>query len=55
MPQPKSVRRWRQGVPGDLLIAKSAEAENPGTTQHKPTQRAQSARNAARRESGPAI
>jgi hypothetical protein len=44
MPHRKSGCRWRQGYPAGLSIAKSAEAENAGATQHSPKQRSQSAR-----------
>ena len=44
MPQRKPDRRFGQGCPAGLSIAKSADAENPGATQHNPKQRAQSAR-----------
>ncbi len=44
MPQRKSGPRWRQGWPAGLSMAKSAEREKAGTTQHSPAHRAQSAR-----------
>src|SRR5260370_34181155 len=48
MPQRKSDCRFGQGCPASLLIAKSAEAEKAGTTQHSPKQRSQSARRLGR-------
>jgi hypothetical protein len=48
MPQRKSVCRWGQACPAGLLIAKSAEAEKAGATQHSPKQRSQSARRVRR-------
>src|SRR5215468_1284295 len=44
MPHRKSARRWGQGCPAGLSIAKSADAENAGATQHSPKHRPQSAR-----------
>jgi len=38
MEQRKSGRRFGQGCPASFSIAKSAEAENAGTTQHSPKQ-----------------
>ena len=48
MPQRKSARRFGQGCPAGLSMAKSAEAANAGATQHNPKQRAQSARRSSR-------
>ncbi|HEY8787911.1 MAG TPA: hypothetical protein VIM10_02060 [Actinopolymorphaceae bacterium] len=42
MPQPKSVARLGQAVRAGLSMAKSADRENAGTTQHKAKQREQS-------------
>src|SRR5215467_449526 len=47
--QRKSALRFGQGCPAGLSIANSAEAENADPTQHSAAQRAQSARNSARR------
>src|SRR5450759_1856944 len=44
MPQRKSGRRLGQGCPASLSMAKSAEAEKAGATQHSPKQRSHSAR-----------
>src|SRR5262245_56198149 len=44
MAQRKSGCRWGQACPASLSIAKSAEAEKAGATQHSPKQRSQSAR-----------
>ncbi|WP_462166984.1 hypothetical protein [Frankia sp. AiPs1] len=46
--QVESTARCRQGTPGALLIGKSADTANPGTTQHSPAHRPQSARNRSR-------
>src|SRR5450759_1371108 len=51
MPQRKSGRRLGQGCPASLSMAKSAEAEKAGATQHSPRQRSQSARRLRRRTS----
>src|ERR1019366_5547624 len=48
MPQRESVCRWGQACPAGLLIAKSAEAEKAGATQHSPKQLWQSARRVRR-------
>src|SRR5882724_8530457 len=52
MPQRKSDCRWGQACPASLSIAKSAEAEKAGATQHSPKQRSQSARRLRRPLSG---
>ena len=52
MPHRKSGCRWGQGRPAGLSIAKSADAENAGATQHSPKQRPQSARSTACARSG---
>src|SRR5258708_10435848 len=44
MPQQKSDCRWGQACPAFFVIAKSAEAEKAGATQHSAKQLAQSAR-----------
>jgi hypothetical protein len=44
MPQRKSDRRWGQACPAFLVIAKSAEVEKAGATQHRAKQCPQSAR-----------
>src|SRR5258708_2356108 len=44
MPQRKSDCRWGQACPAFLLIAKSAEAEKVGATQHSAKHLSQSAR-----------
>ena len=44
MPQRKLGWRWGQGCPAGLLIAKSADAEKAGATQHSAQQLSQSAR-----------
>src|SRR5262244_4212575 len=49
MPQRKSARRFGHGWSAALSIAKSAEAENAGATQHNAKHRTQSARNSRRR------
>jgi hypothetical protein len=46
MPHRKSGPKWGHGCSAGLSIAKSAEAENTGATQHSPKQRSQSARRA---------
>src|SRR6266480_1941909 len=48
MEQRKSRRRWGDACPAPLSMAKSAEAEKAGATQHSPKQRPQSARSLAR-------
>ena len=48
MEQRKSRRRWGHACPAPLSMAKSAEAEKAGATQHSPKQRPQSARSLAR-------
>src|SRR6266536_2546512 len=52
MPQRKSACRFGQACPAGLSMAKSAEAEKAGATQHSPKQRSQSARRSRRRPSG---
>src|ERR1700716_4248135 len=52
MPQRKSDFRLGQACPASLLIAKSAEAEKAGATQHSAKQRSQSARRLRRPLSG---
>src|SRR6266566_3118243 len=52
MPHRKSGCRWGQGRPAGLSIAKSADAENAGATQHSPKQRPQSARSTSCARSG---
>src|SRR5665647_53596 len=52
MAQRKSGCRWGQACPAGLLIAKSAEAEKAGATQHSAKQLAQSARRSGRPRSG---
>src|SRR5471032_3120497 len=54
MPQRKSGVRFGHACPAFLVIAKSAEAENAGTTQHRAKQLMQSARRLARSPSGAA-
>jgi hypothetical protein len=44
MPHRESANRFGQGAPAALSMAKSAEAENAGATQHNPAHRLQSAR-----------
>src|SRR5260370_11909227 len=44
MPQQRSDCRWGQACPAFFVIAKSAEAEKAGATQHSAKQLAQSAR-----------
>src|SRR5262245_45329388 len=48
MEQRKSDRSWGQARPAALSMAKSAEAQKAGATQHSPTQRSQSARSSRR-------
>lgn len=52
MAQRKSDCRFGQACPASLSMAKSAEAEKAGATQHSPKQRSQSARRLERRPSG---
>src|SRR6266545_4342543 len=52
MAQRKSDCRFGQGFPASLSMAKSAEAEKAGATQHSPKQRSQSARRLRGRPSG---
>jgi hypothetical protein len=44
IPQRNPSPRFGHACPAGLSMAKSAEAENAGATQHSPKQRAQSAR-----------
>ena len=48
-------QQFRQGCPAGLSMAKSAEAEKAGATQHNPMQRLQSARSDSRESAGCAV